>query len=66
MREINYPIEKDAYDSLMAVEDRLRSSKLEKYLPDWILMGYGYYGLIRLYEDDGKYYAEIRIGSSCD
>lgn len=66
MREISYPIEKDAYDSLIAAEDRLRSSELEKYLPDWILMGYGYYGLIKLYEEEGKCYAKIRIGSSCD
>lgn len=66
MKEINYPIEKEVYESLMAVEERIRGSKLEGFLPEWITWGYGFYGLIRLYEENGKCFARIRIGSSCD
>ena len=66
MREINYPIDKELYDSLMSADERERSGMLEKHLPSWIACGYGFYGLHRLYEEDGKYYAHISIGSSCD
>lgn len=66
MKEINYTIEKEVYESLMAVEESMRASKLEEFLPEWITWGYGFYGLIRLYEENGKYFARIRIGSSCD
>ena len=67
MREYNFRLTEEQYKTLISAEDYgTRSAILQSYLPDWILCGYGYYGMIRIYEKDGGYFATIRIGTSCD
>ena len=64
MREITREITKrksnDYYDSQPNVSVAIKSE-----MSDDIIYGYGYYGG-SVYENNGKYYMQYSIGSSCD
>ena len=66
MREVRCGLSKEEFDSVMAVEPGKRSGEVKKYLPIHILCGYGYYGLIRMVQENENYYAEVYAGSTCD
>ena len=67
MRETDFRLTEEQYKTLMDARDYgTRSAILQSYLPDWIMYGYGYYGMVRVFEKNGYYFATIRIGKSCD
>lgn len=63
----DYKIEISALDyaRLSQMNYGQSNKEISDMVPDYIHMGYGYYGS-RLAVIDGKYYAIANIGDSCD
>ena len=66
MQKAYVTITREQYDKLSQTEQGRRYGVMNDFVPDWARHGYGYYGFKGLGEKDGKYYAEILIGDSCD
>ena len=58
-------ISKEEYDRLKELSAGELNAIVESNLSDTIRWGYGYYGS-KVLEDNGTYYLEMKIGSSCD
>lgn len=65
MQVMENGISKEEYDRYREMTVGERNAVIEEALPDYIILGYGYYGC-SLREENGKYYLRISIGSSCD
>ena len=66
MREFKQRLTEEQYKRMLNEPLGVKNAILEsEVLPDDILMGYGFYGCIGVYDGEPPY-ALIRIGDSCD
>lgn len=65
MKEYKIEIDALTFARLSNMSYGASNIEISDMVPDYIHMGYGYYGS-KLAERDGKYYAIANIGDSCD
>lgn len=66
MQTVSWKLTKDEYENYLELEKqgKLRE-EVEKDIPAEWTFGYGYYGFY-LSENNGEYFINHRIGSTCD
>ena len=66
MQEITKEITKEEYDKLQSMDYKEQEAYLlPDGIPDAWMWGYGYYGH-SVFHQNGKYYRQFNVGSSCD
>lgn len=67
MEEVKWEYSKAEYEEFkkLEAEKKLNAEFSKNRISDSIRYGYGFYG-VRLREENGKYYAILSIGSTCD
>lgn len=66
MRTIRKEITKDKYEVYSKMDSRFVKAEYEKNeVPVHISCGYGFYG-VYFREEDGKYFAYMSVGDTCD
>ena len=66
MDTIRNEISKEEFEKLQAMSYAEQKAEIfPNGIPESWVMGYGYYGH-SVFEQNGKYYVQYKIGSSCD